>query len=97
MVVVSGVLEHIEDIGEALKVIKQLAKGMVYIDVPHNLAFSFSSKEEGFRQLAGGSGQIEWHLEKETWERYLTEEFEIIQSIRGPETATEFTWLLKGK
>lgn len=92
-----GVLEHFQDLPGALKIIKESLSpdGYIYIEAPNCRAFSHV-EEEGFFQTKRGSGQVEWHLKRETWEKILRDAgFKIVESLRGKNTVTEFVWVLK--
>lgn len=69
--------------------------GIVFVECPNPLAYPESTKEEGFRRTAIGSRQMEWHLRRETWEELISEQFEIMESIKGPRASMEFVWMLR--
>ena len=74
-----GVLEHVENIVPALKLLLNHAN-IVYLEVPDNL---LGSDDEGYRVSPGG--QYEWFLKRETWERYIDNaDIEIMEARKGP-------------
>ena len=93
-----GVAEHFDDPFEKLEYIHQkLLKnnGIMYMEVPNCLAYSHAPKEEGLHRILHGSGQLEWHYRRETWEQILTDiGYEILETIRGPQKHNEFIWIL---
>ena len=100
LVIMLGVLEHFEDIKNALQHVIRLCSldTIIYIEVPNCIAYPQSEHHEGFRRLTVGSKQIEWHLERSTWENHFHDAgFEIIQSIKGPNIQSEFIWALRMK
>lgn len=91
-----GVAEHVENLPEFLKALKNLIKkdGILYLEVPHNLIYSRGPKT--FRRIKIGTKQVEWHLELKDWEKKLTEAgFEIAKRYRGLRSSWEFIWVLK--
>ena len=49
-----------------------------------------------FRETHRGSGQMEWHLKRTTWEKHIKGAgLEIVESYRGPTPETLFVWVLK--
>lgn len=94
LIIMLGVLEHFPDLSELRNVAAHLAPaGHLYIEVPNCLAYA-ASKDEGFRKTTGGTGQIEWHLRRSTWEQKLNENgLEIVQSLNGLAHQWEFVWL----
>lgn len=95
VVTLMGVAEHIADLESMLSYLGEIG-GLIYIESPNCLAYS-DSKEEGYRQTHAGSGQREWHLSRDTWERHIRSAgLEIVKSIKGQMPTTEFIWLLKG-
>jgi len=91
-----GVAEHVEDLPNFLKSLKDKTKegGFCYFEVPHNLVYS--KGPETFRRLTVGSKQIEWHLKRNAWEALLIKAgFKIVKRIRGENVTWEFIWILK--
>ena len=100
VVVCLGVMEHLEEIERDLRLMSTFlsAKGILYTEIPNNLEYPFSQKVEGFRELNGGSHQIEWHLFQQTWEgKFLAAGFEIVRRIKGPMVQAEFCYILRRK
>lgn len=96
VVVCLGTAEHFVDLTGSLSAMKRLIKpgGYGYIEVPHNLAYS--PGEQGFRRLERGSRQIEWHLERDTWEKLLFEaELEIQGAYVGDREMWRFLWVVQ--
>jgi len=89
-----GVLEHFEDLSQIRAVCEHLTPtGYIYIEVPNCLAYS-SSKDEGWRKTTGGTGQVEWHLRRESWERVLRKNgLVIFKSLTGKSASWEFVWM----
>jgi SAM-dependent methyltransferase len=90
LVLCMGVAEHFVDLSELSK-IRRLMKGQLYLEIPHNLLGS-PDKSEGFRRYGR---QEEWHLERETWEKIIKQDFDIVKSVVGLEPAWEFIWILE--
>jgi 2-polyprenyl-3-methyl-5-hydroxy-6-metoxy-1,4-benzoquinol methylase len=94
VITILGVLEHFDD----LRNIKMFAdhlypKGILYIEVPNCLAYS-NSKDEGWRKTTGGTGQTEWHLTRNSWERNLYRNGLIIEkALTGKSPYWEFVWI----
>jgi trans-aconitate methyltransferase len=91
-----GVLEHLQNLSDIPKIAEHLSPGgIMYVEVPNCLSYS-NSKDEGFRKTTGGTGQVEWHLKRETWEVvFVGEGLEIVKSLTGLQPAWQFVWLLK--
>jgi hypothetical protein len=65
--------------------------GVVYMEVPNNLTYS-NSKGEGFYEQGV---QREWHLTRETWEKFITEAgFKIVRYASRPGAFWELIWIL---
>lgn len=96
VITMMGVYEHFEDLSDISKVADHLSPGgLLYVEVPNCLAYS-SSKEEGWRRTTGGTGQVEWHLERASWERILSRNgFKFIASLDGKSPSWELIWLLQ--
>jgi SAM-dependent methyltransferase len=94
-----GVAEHFDNPGRVLRDIREnlLAPGgVLYIEVPNCIAYPSSEPIEGFRRLACGSHQTEWHLHRPTWEDFLRGSgYTIERSITGPRQENEFIWIVK--
>lgn len=90
-----GVLEHFEDLSDIQKVTAHLSThGLLYVEVPNCLAYS-NSKMEGWRKTTGGTGQTEWHLRRESWERILKANgLNIVKSLVGKSASWGFCWIL---
>jgi trans-aconitate methyltransferase len=92
---VIGVVEHFIDIQKGLRSVARLMGegGLCYILAPNNLAYS--SGEHTYRRLACGSGQMEWHLERDEWKQELLDAgFEIAGEYSGQTVADEFIWMV---
>ena len=92
-----GTFEHFEDPLKALQRARSILSddGTLYLELPANLDYGWSGNHEGFRRLAAGSRQIEWHLRRKTWEHIIRSAgFEILMGIKGPKKPFEFIWLL---
>lgn len=91
-----GVLEHFEDLSDIQKVTEHISPaGLLYVEVPNCLSYS-NSKVEGWRKTTGGTGQTEWHLKRESWERILTKNgLQIVKSLIGKSASWGFCWVLK--
>ena len=97
-IIMLGVIEHFKDLPKSLiKLRKTLAEnGICYIEAPNCIAYPESAHVEGFRKTNVGSHQMEWHLYRSTWERYLTDiGFEIVASLNGTNMQSEFVWLVR--
>ena len=94
-----GVAEHFISPGRVLREIREniLAPGgILYIEVPNCIAYPSSEPVEGFRRLACGSRQTEWHWRRETWESIILDSgYTIERSIVGPKQENEFIWIVK--
>jgi 2-polyprenyl-3-methyl-5-hydroxy-6-metoxy-1,4-benzoquinol methylase len=93
---VIGVAEHFIDIQSGLRSIARLMDwdGLCYILTPNNLAYSPGLHT--YRRLEGGSGQMEWHLERAEWKQQLVEAgFEIITEYSGASAADEFIFMVR--
>jgi len=96
LVICLGVAEHVEDLPLFLKYLKDFIKpgGYCYFEVPHNLVYS--PGDTVYRRLTVGSKQIEWHLQRNTWEQLLLDAgFDIVKEFVGPVSSWEFIWLLQ--
>lgn len=96
LVVCLGVAEHVEDLSNFLKYLKNMVKpnGFCYFEVPHNLVYS--KGPETYRRLTVGSKQIEWHFQREKWEELLLNSgFSIIERVIGSNATWEFIWVLQ--
>jgi SAM-dependent methyltransferase len=93
-----GVLEHFEDLIDLQDITDHLSpSGLLYVEVPNCLSYS-DSKDEGWRKTSGGSrsGQTEWHLKRESWERILSRSgLKFVKSLTGKNPAWEFVWVLQ--
>lgn len=97
LVTLLGVAEHFEDLPAGLADVWETVAddGIVYLEVPNCLGYPLAKPEEGFRAASFGSGQIEWHLKRKTWENRLQEAgFRIVERLKGPQVTCEFVWLL---
>jgi SAM-dependent methyltransferase len=96
-----GVAEHFENPENTLRAIRESILrpgGVLYIEVPNCIAYPESEPVEGFRKLACGSRQTEWHLRRETWEGILVAAgYSIERYYVGPRMQNEFIWVLKGR
>lgn len=95
LVVVMGVAEHFYDLSKFFFELAYIGR-YAYIESPNCLKYS-DSQEEGFRQTFNGAGQIEWHLKRSSWVNHFSEYFDIIVSVHGTTSTTEYIWLLKSK
>ena len=94
VVVLMGVIEHFKDLVKALWELKEFGK-LIYLEAPNCLDYS-DDKKEGFRETDEGSGQLEWHLTRRSWEeRIAFAGLEIVESLPGLSLPTEFVWVLK--
>jgi len=90
-----GVFEHFENINVSLKKLKQFVGNLMYVEVPNCIGYSGSEKKEGYRRLNRGNRQMEWHLYRETWEKFFRNNgYRIVDNIFGPSVYTEFIWVL---
>jgi len=92
-----GVAEHLATPCSTLAALRAAIEpgGFLLLEVPNCIAYGRSGSHEGFRRLAGGSRQIEWHLRRGTWERLLGEAGRLmLASMRGYRKSSEFTWFL---
>jgi len=96
IVTVMGVAEHFENLGELRKLKNYLKPlGVLYLEVPNCFSYS-DTKNEGFRQTYAGSGQMEWHLRRDTWKKIIEDSgYEILKSLSGCRPAWEFIWILR--
>lgn len=98
LVILLGVAEHFEDLPAGLAAVRRMIAddGLLYIEVPNCIAYPESEHVEGFRELATGNHQYEWHLFRASWERILLEAgLETVESLTGPTLQTEFVWVLR--
>lgn len=96
LILCMGVAEHFQDIEAGFAAMKRLLskKGVLYLEIPNCL--SYSPGEAGYRRLAGGSRQMEWHLSRPVWETIISQcGFEVVQSVTGDHPAWEFVWILR--
>tara|TARA_R110000744_G_scaffold100712_1_gene194318 strand:- start:3 stop:710 length:708 start_codon:yes stop_codon:yes gene_type:complete len=95
----SGVFEHFEDIELALRQTKNIlsSNGFFLLSVPNCLGYDINKDDqaEGFRELNGGSRQVEWHLKLETWKRIIEEAGFSGVFYKGFDERIGFTWILK--
>jgi SAM-dependent methyltransferase len=91
-----GVLEHFEDLREIRNVADHLSpSGLLYVEIPNCLAYS-NSRDEGWRKTTGGSGQVEWHLTRQSWERIFDRSgLRILKSLIGKNPSWEFVYILQ--
>ena len=95
----NGVFEHFEDIELVLQQTKNIvsSSGFFLMVVPNCLGYDINKDDqrEGFRKLNGGSRQIEWHLNLETW-RIILENARFKETFfRGSDERFGFIWILK--
>lgn len=98
LIVSLGVVEHLAVPENGLRWMRDLLTpgGILYLEVPHNLAYTFSEKQEGFRQLNGGSRQMEWHLRRTSWEAILERSgLNVCDALVGTLPSWEFCWILE--
>lgn len=96
VITVIGVAEHFIDLEKGLRcVAKLLAEdGICYLESPNNLAYSPGSHI--YRRLECGSGQMEWHLEREEWEQLIDKAgLEVLEAGCGNNVVNEFVWILR--
>jgi SAM-dependent methyltransferase len=94
LILCMGVAEHFKDPLRGLKAVRKIAAGHLYLEVPHNLAYS--PGEQNYRRLSVGSHQLEWHWPRSKWEEVIEAAgFEIAKSLTGKKPAWEFVWVLK--
>ena len=71
----NGTHEHFRDLEKSLKLTKQLLSknGFFLMAVPNNLGYDINKDQqvEGFRELNGGSRQMEWHLFLSSWKKII--------------------------
>ena len=92
-----GVFEHFPDPRPALRKVGALLKeqGVFCLEVPNCLWHGWSGRHEGFRRHAGGSGQLELHLRRPTWDQSIAEAgLYTLAAMQGPTPWTEFIWFL---
>lgn len=95
LVISLGVLEHFEDLNLSLSKLKYFVGEILYVEVPNCIGYPGSVKMEGFRRLNRGNRQMEWHLYRSTWERFLQRNgFTILNRVVGPSVYTEFIWVM---
>ena len=96
VITIMGVAEHFADPGLELKRLGEHLSGLMYLEIPNCLSYS-RNKEEGIRKTHAGSGQKEWHWQRETWERVIDYTgLEIVKRFSGFSPAWEFIWVLRG-
>lgn len=98
LVILQGVAEHFPDLHRGLTDARScLAEGgLMYVEVPNCLGYPTSEKREGYRRIAFGSKQFEWHLSRSSWEKELDRaNLAILASLQGPNIFSEFVWLLE--
>ena len=95
VVVLMGVAEHFENLVDSLLRVKKLGK-LFYFEVPDlvdNFFHINMNTEEGFSM---GTGQMEWHLRKRTWEEYFGfAGFEVVEFYPEPYYGLDLIWVLK--
>ena len=97
VITIMGVAEHFPDVAVELCAITErlCPDGYLYLEVPNCLAYS-DDKTEGFRQTQAGSGQMEWHWQRKTWEAAIKAAgFQIVKRYRGIDQAWEYIWVLR--
>ncbi len=71
----NGTHEHFRELEKSLKLTKQLLSknGFFLMAVPNNLGYDINKDQqvEGFRELNGGSRQMEWHLFLNSWKKII--------------------------
>lgn len=94
----NGTFEHFENIESVLESTKNIlsSNGFFLMMVPNNLGYDINKDDqsEGFRELNGGSRQIEWHLKLETWRGILKNAGFTETFFRGFDERIGFTWIL---
>lgn len=67
----NGTFEHFTEIEKSLSLAKELLSdsGFFLMSVPNNLGYDINKNDqsEGFKELNGGSRQVEWHLFLKSW------------------------------
>lgn len=94
IVVCMGTAEHFEDLVEGLVGLARRVEpdGLLYIEVPNNMALSRRTEEGWF----GSALQTEWHLTRKTWERRFREaSLKVVERHRGGDETFEYIWLLE--
>jgi trans-aconitate methyltransferase len=98
LILMLGVMEHLEDLEKDLKRVKALLApgGICYTEIPNCIGYpTTKDKTEGFRQLNTGNRQFEWHLFRPTWNARLQDAgFKIVDSLTGPSIYCEFCYVL---
>lgn len=97
VVLLGGVMEHIEQLAYGFYRLGQIVakSGIVYLEVPNCISYQ-DAHGEGFYRIRA-SQQAEWHKTRESWEEViLSNGFQIVRSINGPEKYNQFIWILKG-
>lgn len=71
----NGTYEHFEDVQKALVLTKKILSknGFFLMAVPNNLGYDINKDDqtESFRELNGGSHQVEWHLFLDSWKKLI--------------------------
>lgn len=94
LVINLGTLEHLENPLDGLRQMHKLTGKICYLEIPHNLLYSPGA--HGYRRLTTRSRQVEWHLERDEWEKLIVDSgFAIERKLTGLNEAWEFIWLLK--
>lgn len=96
VIVSLGSIEHLLDPDAGLAKLNNLLKkdGIVYIELPDNLAYSKGAHE--YRKLRTGSHQWEWHLSREEWEaKFLAAGFTIKKAYTRAQPQWRFGWVLE--
>jgi SAM-dependent methyltransferase len=96
-ITVMGVAEHFLEPGvELVKIADRLSeKGILYLECPNCLIYS-DDKTEGYRETYKGSGQKEWHLTRQSWDKLLGEAgLNIVSRMQGFSHTCEFVWIIK--
>jgi SAM-dependent methyltransferase len=94
LVLCLGTAEHFTDPLAGLQAIRELVGGRFYLEIPNCL--SYSPGEDGYRRLAFGSRQMEWHWPRSRWEKAIKEAgFAIEESLVGLSPSWEFVWILR--
>jgi len=90
---VMGVAEHFRFLIPFFDKLASICR-YAYVESPDCLRYD-PYQEEGFKETWEGTGQIEWHLERESWEFYIEPSFSIMERIKGTQKYSEFIWVLK--
>ncbi len=93
-----GVAEHFLDLRESFGQVRELLSdtGVIYMESPNCLAYENSTPEEGYRRVEFGNRQLEWHLTRESWKKYIHESgLSVALSVIGPTPQTEFIFFLE--